>query len=78
MLMYALCSQVRVEKKKKRINLYIDNRVVKRVKGPRKVNVGQELFLGGLPSGVAAARVDGWQVLISNLLAILLIEICNQ
>ncbi|XP_063877309.1 laminin subunit alpha-1-like isoform X1 [Scylla paramamosain] len=54
-------TKVRVEKTKKRINLYIDNKMVKQVKGPRKVNVGRELFLGGLPSGVAAARVDGWQ-----------------
>ena len=54
--------QVKVEKIKKRLILYIDNKMVKRVKGIRKVNVGRELFLGGLPSGVAGSIVNGWQV----------------
>lgn len=54
-----------MEKVKKRLTLYIDNEMVKRVKGPRKVNVGRELFLGGVPSGVAGARMSGWQVLMA-------------
>ncbi|KAG0726288.1 Laminin subunit alpha-2 [Chionoecetes opilio] len=54
-------TKVKVQKVKKRITLSIDGKVVKRVKGPRKVNVGRELFLGGLPSGVTGARVSGYQ-----------------
>lgn len=45
---------------KKRLSLYIDSKLVKRVKVPRKVNVGRELFLGGLPSRVEGAEVSGW------------------
>lgn len=45
---------------KKRLSLYIDNKLVKRLKVPRKVNVGRELFLGGLPSSVAGSEVSGW------------------
>ena len=70
--------QVRVEKIKKRINLYIDNKNVKKVKGPRKVNVGRELFLGGLPLGVMAPKVDNWQVLFTNHRVLLLTEMCNH
>lgn len=52
-------SQVRIERVKKRLSLYIDSQLVKRVKVPRKVNVGRELFLGGLPSRVVGAEVSG-------------------
>lgn len=54
-------TKVKVEKVRKRLTLYINNKMVKRVKGPRKVNVGRELFLGSLPSGVAGARMSSWQ-----------------
>ncbi|XP_050712288.1 laminin subunit alpha-1-like isoform X2 [Eriocheir sinensis] len=48
--------KVRIERVKKRLSLYIDSQLVKRVKVPRKVNVGRELFLGGLPSRVVGAE----------------------
>lgn len=33
--------------------LTVDNQLIKKVKAPRKFNVGQELFLGSVPSNVA-------------------------
>ncbi|XP_071547005.1 laminin subunit alpha-1-like isoform X2 [Panulirus ornatus] len=45
--------KVMIEKVRKRLRLFVDNQLVKKVKAPRKLNVGRELFLGSLPSNVA-------------------------
>ncbi|ROT86038.1 Laminin subunit alpha-1 [Penaeus vannamei] len=45
--------KVIIRKAKKRLWLTVDNQLIKKVKAPRKFNVGQELFLGSVPSNVA-------------------------
>ncbi|KAK3855199.1 hypothetical protein Pcinc_038380, partial [Petrolisthes cinctipes] len=52
--------KVVIEKVRKRLRLFIDNQMVKKVKGPRKINVGRELFLGGLPTSIS--RRESWQL----------------
>ncbi|XP_063590781.1 laminin subunit alpha lam-3-like isoform X2 [Penaeus indicus] len=52
--------KVIIRKAKKRMWLTVDNQLIKKVKAPRKFNVGQELFLGSLPSNVA--RPDEVQI----------------
>lgn len=56
-----LLQQILIEKVKKRLRLFVDNELMKKVKAPRKMNVGRELFLGSLPSNVD--RPESMQVL---------------
>ncbi|KAK7085775.1 Laminin subunit alpha-2 [Halocaridina rubra] len=42
--------KVMIEKVKKRLRLTIDTQLIKKVKAPRKMNVGRKLFLGSLPA----------------------------
>ncbi|KAK8738881.1 hypothetical protein OTU49_003716 [Cherax quadricarinatus] len=44
--------KVMIEKVRKRLHLFIDNQLVKKVKAPRKMNVGRALFLGSLPANI--------------------------
>ncbi|XP_064107459.1 laminin subunit alpha lam-3-like isoform X1 [Macrobrachium nipponense] len=44
--------KVMIEKVKKRLRLTVDTQLIKKVKAPKKMNVGRKLFLGSLPSNV--------------------------